>query len=262
VRTLDFSRKPVIACVHLLSTPGAPAYEGNVEQIYDEAVSEARAFVRHGVDGLIIENFRDGPFFPDAVPAETIATIASVAREVIRAVPVPVGIAVLRNDAEAAMAVAAATNASFVRVNVHIGAVLAEQGIVVGMSHKTLRLREALKCRAAIFADAGVKHSRPLTYPDLAPEIRDLAPRADAIIISGSRTGEETAEADLDVARAGTKKPLLIGSGVTPANLPVFHSRADGFIVGSFFKEHGLASNRVDERRVRAFMDTARSMRG
>lgn len=225
------------------------------------ALADAKTFSKYGVDGLIVENFRDRPFYPDSVPPETVATLAGVTREVVRQVSVPVGVGVLRNDAEAAVAIATAVNAGFVRINVHVGAVLAEQGIVVGKSYKTLRLREALKSRVAIFADAAVKHSAPFTYSSLSREICDLAPRADAIIVSGQRTGMETETDDLAVARESTTKPLLIGSGVTPANIERYYRDADGFIVGSFFKVDGNADNCVDEPRVKSFMEKVASLR-
>ena len=81
---IDFKKKPVIACIHLLPTVGSHRYDGDVEQIYKTALWEARAFIDHGVDALIVENFRDGPFFPAEVPAETIATLAGVTREIVK----------------------------------------------------------------------------------------------------------------------------------------------------------------------------------
>ena len=73
---VDFAKKPVIACVHLLPTPGSPQYDGNIDQIYERALAEAKIFSDCGVDALIVENFRDGPFFPGHVPVETSATLA------------------------------------------------------------------------------------------------------------------------------------------------------------------------------------------
>src|SRR5690349_2774684 len=101
--------KAVIACVHLLPTPGSPRYGGDVERIYAEALAEVEVFLRHGVDALIVENFRDGPFHPGPVPPETVALVAGVTREVVRMATVPVGVAVLRNDAAAALGIATAT---------------------------------------------------------------------------------------------------------------------------------------------------------
>ena len=87
-------------------------------------------FEQNGVDGLIVENFRDKPFYPAKVPAETLAALTAVTREVTRKARVPVGVNVLRNDAGAALAAATAAEAHFIRVNVHMGAVVSGQGIV------------------------------------------------------------------------------------------------------------------------------------
>lgn len=259
---IDFERKPVIACIHLLPTVGSHKYDGEVERIYETAMREARVLIDCGVDALIVENFRDGPFYPGRVPPETIATVAGVTREIVGAAGnIPVGVAVLRNDAEAALAIATATNAAFIRVNVHVGAVLAAQGVVEGKSHETLRLRHNLKSNVAIYADAGVKHSIPWVYPKLSEEIRDLAPHADAIIVSGSVTGVETDVDDVALAKKSSSKPVLIGSGVTPQNLSAVYELADGFIVGSYFKVDGIPANPIDVRRVEKFMSARQAVR-
>jgi membrane complex biogenesis BtpA family protein len=254
--------KAMIACVHLLPTPGAPGYRGDVEEIYTTALAEAEIFLRNGVDALIVENFRDRPFHPGTVPPETTAMIAGVTREIVRLAEVPVGVAVLRNDAAAALAIAVATGASFIRVNVHTGAVLAEQGVVSGSAHETLRLRRALGSDVAIWADAKVKHSRPFAYPDLRTEVRDLSTLAEAVIVSGEVTGVATDPQDLFTARTVTTTPLLVGSGVTEENLPAIHDAADGFIVGSHFKVDGVPTNPVDETRVKSLMTALSALRG
>ncbi|NWF29766.1 BtpA/SgcQ family protein [Streptomyces sp. PKU-EA00015] len=258
---LTLPEKAVIACVHLPPTPGSPGYDGKIDHIYDSALRDAEVFLRHGVDALIVENFRDAPFHPDTVPVETTATVAGVTREVVRMSTVPTGVAVLRNDASAALAVATATGADFIRVNVHVGAVLSEQGLLTGRSHETLRLRRALGSDVAIFADARVKHSQPFVYQDLATEVRDLSQRADGIIVSGELTGLETSPQDLLTARRATAGPLLVGSGVTPGNLACVYEHADGFIVGSYFKVDGVPGNPVDESRVADLMERVRALR-
>ncbi|HET9081698.1 MAG TPA: BtpA/SgcQ family protein [Trebonia sp.] len=259
--TLVFPPKAVIACVHLEPTPGSVGYGGSVTAIYERAIEETEVFLRHGADALIVENFRDRPFYPSEVPVETTAIMAGVTREIVRMANVPVGVAVLRNDARAALAIALAAGASFIRVNVHIGAVLSEQGVLSGRSHETLRRRRDLGGDIAIFADARVKHSRPFAYGDVETEVRDLAALCEGVIVSGELTGIATSPEDLLAARRATAGPVLVGSGVTPENLPMLHPLADGFIVGSYFKADGVASNPVDEARVKAFINEARSLR-
>lgn len=244
--------KPVIGVIHLPALPGAPRYAGHMDEVYAKAVAEAQLYEQHGCHAIIVENFNDAPFYPDRVPHETTAAMSAMCREVANVIKVPLGINVLRNDAHAAMAIAAAVDAAFIRVNVQISAVVADQGLIQGMAHQTLRLRRALGARALIFADVGVKHAAPLVDRGLALETRDLAERggADAIIVSGTGTGKATSAADLEIVKANSRLPVLIGSGCTPESLPQLH-QADGYIVGSYFKKEGKVENALDPERIK-----------
>jgi uncharacterized protein len=257
------SSKPLIACIHLLPLPGSPLYGGSMAAVYERALEEAAIFGKYAIDALIIENFRDKPFYPGRVPAETVAALSSVAREVIKQSNVPVGINTLRNDGESAVAIATAVEAQFVRINVHMNAVVSEQGIIQGMSHMTLRLRSSIRSDVMIWADVGVKHAAPLADRGLAVETRDLAERglADAIIVSGELTGAETRPDDVDIVRQNTSLPILIGSGATPENLHKVYSKVDGLIVGSYFKKDGKGDNFVEEKRIRAFTEAMQSLK-
>lgn len=250
-KSLFAKEKPIIACVHLPALPGAPNYGGSMNTIYEQALGEAVLFAKHGVDGLIIENFGDKPFYPTGVPSETIASLAAISREIVKAVAIPVGVNVLRNDASAAMAIATVVGAHFIRVNVHMNAVVSDQGIIQGDSHHTLRLKQGLCSRVLIFADVGVKHAAALAGRGLAMETKDLCERGmvDAVIVSGDLTGAATNPEDLEIVKSSSSVPVLIGSGTTPANLQSL-KRADGFIVGSYFKKDGKAIHPVEPRRI------------
>jgi membrane complex biogenesis BtpA family protein len=257
-------RKPLIGVLHLLPLPGAPLYEGAIHRVYDQALAELEVFQRHRLDSVIVENFRDMPYFPGRVPAETVAAMAAVSREVVRAAAMPVGINVLRSDGEAAIAVATASGAHYVRINVHMGAVVADQGIVQGSSQFSVRLRSALKSRALIFADVAVKHAAPVAGRSLDIETRDLTERglADAVIVTGDRTGVETSVTDVDLVRRSTALPLLVGSGATPENIEQTLPKVNGLIVGSYFKKDGAGHNLVDESRVQRFVRRFAELRG
>jgi membrane complex biogenesis BtpA family protein len=264
LRDLFGVEKPVVGCIHLLPLPGSPLYDGKMKDVYETAERETEILLKQGVHGLIVENFRDKPFFPARIPPETVASLAAVGREIVRKVRVPVGVNALRSDGESALAIATAIGGHFVRVNVHMNAVVSEQGIIQGSSHNTLRLRSALKSKTLIFADVGVKHAAPLADRGLAIETRDLAERGlvDAIIVSGEMTGQETNPSDVEVVRQHTELPLLIGSGVTPENIHRLYDKADGFIVGSYFKKDGKGDNFVEARRVKRFMERIRKLAG
>ncbi len=249
-------RKPLIACIHLLPLPGAPQYDGNIAAVYRHAVEEAEQLLTNGADGLIMENFRDAPFYPDRVPAETIAAMAAIGREIRNLTDKPFGLNVLRNDSESALAIATAIQADFIRVNIHLSAAVTDQGIIQGKAHRTLRLRSALKSDVAIFTDLHVKHASPLGRQSTEADALDLIERGltDALILSGIRTGAEADISEIARVREVTRSPILIGSGITSRNIKTFFRAVDGFIVGSTFKTDGFANNRVDPERIRNFM--------
>src|SRR5262249_51166318 len=138
----------------------------------------ARALIDGGIDALLLENYGDVPFTPGRVAASTVAAMSVVAAEIRRAFPaIPLGINVLKNDARAALGIACAVGASFVRVNVHAGAVLADQGVVQSDAYHTLRERRLLDADVRLFADVQGKHAVPLAPVELEQEARDLVHR-------------------------------------------------------------------------------------
>jgi len=263
LQTLFTHSHPIIACIHLPALPGAPGYGGSMTPVYAQALAEAALFKQAGVDGLIVENFNDAPFYPAQIPAETVAAMAAVTREIVKASDLPVGVNALRNDAPAAVAIATAAEAQFIRVNVHLGAVVADQGLIQGNAHLSLRLRAQLKSQILIVADVGVKHAAPLVNRGLAAEAHELTERGqvDGLIVSGAFTGAATDSADLREVRAHSHLPIWVGSGASPDNLKELWPLVNGLIVGSTFKEQGQVRNPVDITRVETFMQRVRELR-
>jgi len=222
------------------------------------AVADARAYERGGAHGIFIENFGDAPFTKSGAAPETIAAMAAAGCAVRAAVKLPIGFNVLRNDARAALALCAACGGDFIRVNVHCGAMLTDQGIIEGDAFHTLRERARLAPGVRILADVHVKHAVPLGDWSLEDAASDTLERglADALIVSGSGTGKA---ADLDdVRRVRTACPrakILLGSGVNAENVRDFLQIADGAIVASSLKRDGKLSNPVDAKRVAALVN-------
>lgn len=224
-----------------------------MRRVIAAAEADARAYERGGAQALIIENFGDVPFTRFSVGPETVAAMAVAARAVRDATRVPIGFNVLRNDPFAALALCAAVGGSFIRVNVHSGAMVTDQGIIEGRAHETLRYRRGLGVEAEIFADVHVKHAAPLGNGPIQIAARDTLERglADALIISGSGTGVPADLRNVRVVReACPDARLLIGSGVAAQNVATLLPFADGFIVGSSLKTGGKVTNPVDSKRV------------
>ncbi len=250
------SRPVLVGVVHLAALPGSVRFVGDRDAPIRRAVADARALVDGGCHALIVENFGDVPFFKSDVAPETIAAMAlaiAAVRTVARSLPV--GVNVLRNDARSALGLCASTGASFLRVNVHTGAMVTDQGLIEGRAAETLRERARLCPIAQILADVHVKHATPLGRESIVDAARDARERglADALIVSGSRTGEPVSRADLEALRAAKLgAPLLIGSGLDSDNAAELLEFADGAIVGTFFKEGGDVNAPVDVQRVRS----------
>src|SRR5262249_10208407 len=178
------TEKAVIGMVHLRALPGSPRWDGSMRAVLEAARDDARALVEGGVDAILIENHGDVPF--------TAARV--VAADLGRMVSLPLGVNVLKSDAQSALAIAAAAGARFVRVNVHVGAVVADQGLLISGAHDTLRYRRLLGLDIKILADVQVKHGMPLAPIPIEQEARDCVSRAlaDGLVVSGAAPGGPT----------------------------------------------------------------------
>src|SRR5262249_35206274 len=134
----------IIGMLHLPALPGSPRNTLSLHEILDWVLRDADALARGGIPAFILENFGDAPFYPGRVPAHTVAYMTAVGCEIKRSFNLPMGINVLRNDALSAIAVASAVSADFIRVNIHTGARLTDQGVIEGAAHDTLRYRKLL----------------------------------------------------------------------------------------------------------------------
>jgi len=251
----------LIGVVHLRPLPGAPRWTGDLKAVIDFAVADARAYERGGAHAIFIENFGDVPFTKNAVGPETIAAMTAAGVAIRAAVKLPIGFNVLRNDACAALALCAACEGAFIRVNVHTGAMLTDQGLIEGDAFHTVRYRARVRPGAAIFADVHVTHAVPLGNWSLEDSAHDTVERglADALIISGVGTGQAADLAEVErVRRACPSAKLLLGSGVNATNVKDYLRFADGVIVGSSLKQDGQLANPVDPKRVAALVKAMR----
>ena len=257
---LPFAHRPaVIGMIHLPALPGAPDFDGDLAGVARFAAEEAQVLAQAGVDAIMVENFHDAPFFKDTLPPETIAALTRCALAVREAAPdMPLGINALRNAARAALAIAVAVDAAFIRVNVLIGAMVTDQGVIEGCAAELIRARAVLGPKVAILADVSVKHASPLGDLDLMQAARDTVYRAkaDGIVVSGSGTGAPTDPGRIAAVKAAVPGvPVFVGSGATAESLQSFDT--DGYIVGTALKIGG----RVNLERAQAVMKAARALR-
>lgn len=257
---------PIIGMLHAPPLPGSPNFQGDFPAVRHLLLRDAEMLLAGGAHGLMLENFGDTPFYPGRVPAITVAALTTLACDIRRHFPAPLGLNVLRNDGQSALAIAVASGASFIRVNVLCGARVTDQGLIQGNAHDVLRDRASLDAgNIRVWADVDVKHSAALAARPIRDEVHDLIGRghADAVIVTGSATGEPIEMETLRAVKAAAMTtPVIIGSGVTHENVGIIAPLSHGLIVGSSLKRDGQAGNPVDLDRVKrlvAAVNAARS---
>ena len=249
----------LLGMVHLAPLPGSPGYAGDPDLPLERALADTRSLVEAGFSGVMVENYGDLPFFAEDLPPVAVAAMARVVGRLRQEWPeLRLGVNCLRNDARAALSIACATRADAVRVNVHTGAMLSDQGVLTGQAARTLRLRQELAAPVWILADLRVKHAAPLSSRPLEEEALDLRIRglADAVLLTGSGTGRPADDGQAQLVRQVLPEtPLLVASGVNLQNAPRWAAAVDGAIVGSELMHGGRAGAGIDPSRARALLE-------
>lgn len=254
--------RALIGMVHVRALPGTPRGAASVDALVQTAAAEARTLARAGFDALIVENMHDRPYVhgaqgPEIVAAMTRAVLAC--RDA--AGGLPVGVQVLSGGNREALAIALAAGASFIRCENFVFAHVADEGLLAtAEAGPLLRYRRSIGAeKVAVYCDVKKKHaSHAITADITVSEAVEAAEffGADGVIITGTATGKPAEPEDVVSARRATDLPVLVGSGVTPEQLPSLFESADGAIVGSWIKRGGVWDGAIDaarcERLVRA----------
>ncbi len=258
--------KAVIGMIHVGALPGTPHANDGVANLIRRAEEEARILVGGGVDSILIENMHDRPYLRQAVGPEITAAMTAVAIAVREVSRLPVGVQVLAGANREALAVALASGCTYVRAENFAYAHVADEGLMPEAdAGPLLRYRKAIGAQpVAVLADVKKKHSSHAITADV--DLTEAARTteffgADGIIVTGIATGRPTAPADVQTVAEAVGIPVLIGSGVTPENLPALWPCSDAFIVGSYLKHGGDWRNGPDPRRVETLVKAASRLR-
>lgn len=256
-------RRPVIGVVGAPALPGSHGYDGaSLAELERRVVADARAYAEAGFDALMIQNVGDLPV-AERVGPETVAWLTALGRSVAAAVELPLGVAVLKNDGPAALAVAQAIGAEFVRVKVWVGAMVGAEGLVQGSAREVLQYRRLIRAEhIAIWADVHDRTGVPLVPMPLEQAAREAVwfGKADGLIITGADE-EETVKWIDRVKRVLPETPVMAGGGAHAGNIGRFLGNTDGVIVATAAKVEGVLQNPVDPAAARALIQAARAAR-
>lgn len=264
IRDLFGVVKPVIAMAHLPAIPGTPRYDQSkgIQGITKSVSEDIQYLIDGGVDGIMFCNEDDRPYSFQA-GFESIAVMTRVVCE-LRPKNIPFGVDFLW-DANAALAIAKATGADFVR-EVITGVYESDMGLWEPDAAGLMRYRRQIDAEdIRVFANITPEFASPLGKRSVAQRARSavISTLPDAILISGPMAGREPNVATLQQAKdaIGDQVPLFLNTGATKENINQFLSIADGVIVGSSLKVGGQTWNPVDPVRVEQFMESVRGIR-
>jgi membrane complex biogenesis BtpA family protein len=247
--------RALVGVLHVGALPGTPSASRSVDQLIELTVEEAKTYRNAGFTALILENMHDRPYLKGSAGPEITAAMAVLAREVKRETGVALGVQILAGANRQALAAAHVSGADFVRVEGFVYAHIADEGMIESCAGDLLRYRRAIGAeRVLVFADVKKKHSAHAITMDVSVVETAKAAElflADGVIVSGVATGEPASADEVRDVGQAVCLPVLVGSGITPANLATFKN-AHGFIVGSSVKEGGVWSNRLDPAAMRA----------
>jgi uncharacterized protein len=229
-----FPKKPIIGMIHMPPLPGSPNNKLSMKQLIDFALSETDKLERAGLDACIVENVGDVPLLKEDLPPYTVAAVANVTEAVVHNTKMKVGVNMLRNACEEALSIAHVAGAHFIRCNILIGAYATDQGIIEGCAARIARMKKELNSGVLVFGDVHVKHAYPIFNVEIEYAAQDLAERggADAVIVSGPRSPIPPPFERVKKVRDAIDKPVLIGSGISLANVKQFYQKSDGIIIG------------------------------
>lgn len=259
-RKFTLKSQTVIGMVHCLPLPTTSGFNGDYQKILDRAAQDAITLEQAGVNAVIVENMGDTPFGALLNKAQ-VAALAAAVMQVKNAVSLPVGVDAAFNDCEAGIAIAAITGASFIRVPVFVDTVVFTDGIIYPCAKHCMDYRKAMgKENIKIMADVQVKHAHMMISGiSVEQSAKDAADNgADAIIITGTQTGEETPLEMIKRVKEFVKVPVFAGSGVKAENIREQLEIADGVIIGSSLKEGGIVSNPISHDLVKTVLDKLR----
>lgn len=249
-------RRALVGVIHAQALPGTPDNRLAVGAIAKIAAAEAEMYAEAGFHGLVLENTHDRPYLKGAaVGPEIVSALSVIGAEIRRASTLPLGVQVLAGANRAALAVAHACGAAFVRVEGFVFAHVADEGLIESSAGDLLRYRRAIGAEnVLVFGDIKKKHSAHAITADV--DIVETAKAAEffsinGVVVSGTATGSPADPAEVQAVSDAVNVPTIIGSGITAENIALYPG-ADAFFVGSAVKSDGAWSGRLDLDRTRA----------
>jgi uncharacterized protein len=254
------SRKPIIAMAHLPPLPGTPLYDdgAGLDRHIESLTRDLQILLNADFDAVMFCNEGDRPYTFNA----GYSGVAAMTRVVAQLAPRDrtFGVDFLW-DPQAALAIAQATGARFIR-EVVTGVYESDMGLWAPDAAALLRERRRIGASdLAIFANVVPEFASAIGHRDAADMARSAVTSslADAILVSGPRAGAPPDFSIIERVRAALPDsiPVLANTGCNAENIAHLLQMCDGAIVGSALKVDGDTWSPVDRARVDRFLRAA-----
>ncbi len=242
--------KPLIGVLQLLPLPGSLEWNGRIDQVIARAEQEATALATGGVDGILVENTFDAPYVSGRMDTAGAVAMGLIIRRIMHFTHLPIGINILRNDPETALAIAMNVGAKFIRVNLLTGAAVCETGIIEGKYRDLMAYRQKLHAEGiAVFADVSLEKHLPLggwqenpvaNLKSLARQAQDPG-GADGIILTDTQMTPETLREisqSLDI-------PVYYDYPFSLSEVKPYLENSDGLIVANSIKKSSVITQEL-----------------
>lgn len=249
---------PVIAALHLPDFTRSRHRSTNWLQDY--VLTNVRMFAEAGIPWIKLQ---DQTRTSEPAAPDTLTMMAMLGQLIRQEYPeLGLGLIVEAHDPTAALSIAHAVNADFVRFKVFIGGAMTADGPRSGLAAAATAFRSAIgRQDIAILADVHDRTARPLS-DEPQPFAAHWAAKsgADGLIITGSSFSDTQQRIDA-VREKVPAQPILIGGGVTELNVREALASSDGLIVSSALMRTDADPDdlaRWDGDLCRRFMDAVR----
>ncbi len=250
--------------VGLKALPGTTQNTLAFKAILLQAVKEARMLYDAGVRNIMIQNVNDLPMYVH-VGAQIVSYMTAIGYAIRQELPADcvLGVSVLRDDADAMVAIASAIEADYIRPKAYVGAVVGIDGIHAGIVDQVLEMRYKLRCDVQVWPDIHDRSTSPLGDVSLVDACQQAVSQglADALII----TGKNFQESEERVRLVKDNLPgtyVFLGGGANTKNLSKVYELWDGAFVASCLKDTGNMTGDLDQNKLDEFMRVYRGIAG
>ncbi len=231
--------KPILGMIHLAG-----------DDPVNRALEELSVYDYGGLDGAIIENYHGS--------MDQVQETLEIAASQFSHTKLVLGVNILPNEFESALRMAA-KYAGFVQLDYVAGKYRNTPDFDV---QGYMQLRQQMP-GIVVLGGVRPKYYQPISDSNVEADLMVGRQLADAVVVTGSGTGHETPREKIIAFREtlGCDYPLIVGAGVTAANVYEQLSIADGAIVGSAFKPGKDTQAPVERRLVHEFMEEVSRLR-